>query len=156
MKIEAVTRSGRGNTSLAQKIYPSAELDRALPNADFIVVAAPEMPETHHMFGAPQFAAMKPSAYFVNVARGSLVDEPALIQALGSRKIAGAAIDVASAEPLPPESPLWQSPNLFITPHLAGASEHLWERQTKLVVENLQRWFEGKELINRVDFSRGY
>lgn len=156
MKIEAVTRSGRGDTTLAEKIHPSAGLDRALPNADFIVVAAPEMPETHRMFGARQFAAMKPSCYFVNVARGSLVDEAALVQALESRKIAGAAIDVASAEPLPPESPLWQAPNLIITPHLAGASEHLWERQTKLVVENLERWFEARELLNKVDFSRGY
>lgn len=101
MKIEAVTRSGRGDASLAEKIYPSTELDRALPNADFVVVAAPEMPETHHMFSAPQFAAMKPSAYFLNVARGSLVDEPALIAALATHKIAGAALDVASVEPLP-------------------------------------------------------
>jgi phosphoglycerate dehydrogenase-like enzyme len=156
MKIEAVTRSGTGDTTLAEKIYPTTGLDRAIPNADFIVVAAPEMPETKHMFAAPQFKAMKPSAYFINVARGSLVDDSALIQSLESRKIAGAAIDVATVEPLPPESPLWQAPNLFITPHMAGASEHLWERQTKLVIENLHRWFKGEDLINRVDFSRGY
>jgi phosphoglycerate dehydrogenase-like enzyme len=105
---------------------------------------------------ASRFTAMKPSGYFINVARGSLVDEPALIEALEQRRIAGAALDVAEIEPLPPESPLWKCPNLFITPHLAGASEHLWERQTDLLIDNLDRWFEGRELRNLVDLKRGY
>jgi phosphoglycerate dehydrogenase-like enzyme len=99
---------------------------------------------------------MKPSGYLINVARGSLVDEPALIEALEQQRIAGAALDVAEIEPLPPESPLWNCPNLFITPHLAGASEHLWERQTDLLIDNLERWFEGRELRNLVDLKRGY
>jgi D-2-hydroxyacid dehydrogenase (NADP+) len=99
---------------------------------------------------------MKPSAYFVNVARGALVDESALIHTLEQRKIAGAAIDVASQEPLPPENPLWKADNLFITPHVSAVSEHLWERQTDLVMENLERWFSGRELANRVDLARGY
>ncbi len=131
-------------------------LHEALPLADFVILAAPETPETTGMMGACEFALMKPSAYFVNVARGALVDEPALIQALAQRRIAGAALDVTSQEPLPPENPLWKADNLFITPHMSAVSEHLWERQTDLVIENLERWFSGRELLNRVDLARGY
>ena len=84
------------------------------------------------------------------------MDEPALISALAERRIAGAALDVASQEPLPPENPLWKLDNVFITPHMSAASEHLWERQTDLLMENLERWFAGDELLNRVDLNRGY
>ncbi len=156
MRIEAVTRSGGGDASLASKIYPATELDTALAQADYAVVAAPETPATHQLLGPRQFAAMKPSAYLINVARGSLIDESALASALERRKIAGAAIDVAAEEPLPRESPLWRLDNILITPHLAAASEHLWQRQTDLLLRNLERWFRGEELINRVDFARGY
>lgn len=156
MRIEAVTRSGGGDASLASKIYPATELDMALAQADYAVVAAPETPATHQLLGPRQFAAMKPSAYLINVARGSLIDESALASALERRKIAGAAIDVAAEEPLPRESPLWRLDNILITPHLAAASEHLWQRQTDLLLRNLERWFRGEELINRVDFARGY
>jgi D-2-hydroxyacid dehydrogenase (NADP+) len=156
MKIEAVTRSGRGDTNLAAKIYPASELDAALTQADYIVVAAPETPATHNLLGPRQFAAMKPTAFVVNVARGSLIDEAALAVALDQHKIAGAAIDVAAEEPLPPSSPLWHLDNILVTPHLAAASEHLWQRQTDLLLKNLGRWFEDKDLLNRVDFERGY
>jgi len=156
MRIEAVTRSGGGDASLASKIYPATELDTALAQADYAVVAAPETPATHQLLGPRQFAAMKASAYLINVARGSLIDESALASALERRQIAGAAIDVAAEEPLPRESPLWRLDNILITPHLAAASEHLWQRQTDLLLRNLERWFRGEELINRVDFARGY
>jgi D-2-hydroxyacid dehydrogenase (NADP+) len=156
MQVWAVTRSGRGDAELAERIFPASKLDEALPQADFIVLAAPETPETNHMIGAPQFARMKSSAYLLNVARGALIDESALIEALERRTIAGAAIDVASEEPLPPESPLWKLENLLITPHVSAISDRLWERQTDLVLENLDRWFSGRELINRVDLTRGY
>jgi len=156
LKTSAVTLSGRGDETLVEKIYPVADLDAALAQSDFVVLAAPETPETHHLMDAGRFSAMKPSGYLINVARGSLVDEPALIEALEQRRIAGAALDVAEIEPLPPESPLWKCPNLFITPHLAGASEHLWRRQTDLLIDNLERWFEGRELRNLVDLKRGY
>jgi D-2-hydroxyacid dehydrogenase (NADP+) len=156
MRIEAVTRSGQGDSALAAKIYPAAELEAALAQADYIVVAAPETPATNNLLGPRQFAAMKPTAFVINVARGSLIDEGALAAALEHRKIAGAALDVATEEPLPPESPLWRLDNIFITPHLAAASEHLWPRQTALLLKNLDLWFAGKELINKVDFERGY
>ena len=156
MRVWAVTRSGRDEEGLAEQVFPATKLDEALPQADFVVLAAPETPETRGMIGARQFALMKPSAYFVNISRGALVDEPALISALGRKIIAGAALDVTSKEPLPPESPLWRLENAFITPHMSAVSEHLWERQTDLLIENLERWFAGRELLNRVDLKRGY
>ena len=156
MRVWAVTRSGRAEEGLAEQVFPASKLDEVLPQADFVVLAAPETPETRKMVGAREFGLMKPSAYFLNVSRGALVDEPALISALEQRKIAGAALDVASQEPLPPENSLWKLDNVFITPHMSAASEHLWERQTDLLMENLERWFAGDELLNRVDLNRGY
>jgi len=156
MTIRAVTLSGRGDPQLAEKIYPATELNAALHQADYIVLAAPETAETRHLIGAAQFQAMKRDAYFVNVARGSLVDETAMIEALREHRIAGAALDVTAQEPLPPESPLWGFENVFITPHLSASTENLWTRQTDLVMDNLERWFAGKELRNRVDPARGY
>ena len=156
MRVWAVTRSGRAEEGLAKQVFPASKLDEALAQADFVVLAAPETPETRKMIGAREIALMKPSAYFLNVSRGALVDELALISALGQHKIAGAALDVASQEPLPPENPLWQLDNAFITPHMSAVSEHLWERQANLLMENLERWFAGDELLNRVDLNRGY
>ena len=156
MRVWAVTRSGRAQEGLAEQVFPTSKLDEVLPQADFVVLAAPETPETRKMIGAREFGLMKPSAYFLNVSRGALVDEPALISALEQRRIAGAALDVASQEPLPPENPLWKLDNAFITPHMSAVSEHLWDRQTDLLMENLERWFAGDELLNRVDLNRGY
>jgi phosphoglycerate dehydrogenase-like enzyme len=90
------------------------------------------------------------------VSRGTLVDEAALIDALNNGRLAGAALDVAETEPLPPESPLWKAPNLFITPHTSAISDRLWIRQTELLMDLLERWFDGRELFNRVDPKRGY
>lgn len=156
MRVWAVTRSGRADLSLADGVFPASELARALPEADYLVLAAPDTPSTRHMIGAEQLAAMKPSACLVNIARGSLVDERAMIKALENGTIAAAALDVAEKEPLPPESPLWNAKNVLITPHTSSVSDQLWPRQTKLLLENLERWFSGRELINLVDFTRGY
>ena len=92
----------------------------------------------------------------LNVGRGSLLDEAALIRALQSGQLAGAALDVTGTEPLPPESPLWKAPNLFITPHTSAISERLWNRETALLLDLLERWFGGREMTNIVDFARGY
>jgi len=156
MRLWAVTRSGEGDRQLADKIVPAARLQEALTDADFVILAAPETPETRRMMGSAEFARMKSSAYFMNVSRGALVDEPALINALERHAIAGAALDVASQEPLPPDSPLWKLENVFITPHMSAVSDQLWTRQTDLLLTNLERWFSGEELINRVDLERGY
>ncbi len=156
MRIVAVTRTGQGDAELAGRFLPASRLDEVLPEADYVVLAAPETPETHHLIGARQLAAMKPTAYLINVARGTLVDEAALIETLQRRAIAGAALDVTEREPLPPDSPLWKLDNVLITPHISAVSEHLWDRQTELILDNLERWFAGKELRNRVDLKRGY
>ncbi len=156
MRVWAVTRSGRADDQITERAFAANALHEALPQADFIVVAAPETPETMKMIGHRELSLMKSSAYLINVARGTLIDEPALIRALQQRTIAGAALDVTMEEPLPPESPLWRLENAFITPHSSAISEHLWERQTDLVMENLERWFSGRELLNRVDLLRGY
>lgn len=156
MRVWAVTRSGDADSELAERSFSAATLHRALPEADYIVVAAPDTPATRGMIGAAEFALMKGSAYFVNVARGVIVDEAALIAALERRAIAGAALDVTSREPLSAESPLWKLDNVFITPHVSGISERTWERQRHLLTENLERWFSGRELLNRVSLDRGY
>jgi phosphoglycerate dehydrogenase-like enzyme len=156
MRVWGVTRSGKGDMTCAEKILPVADLNGALPHADYVVICAPETPETKHLIGAEQIARMKGSARLINVARGSLLDESALIDALRVGKLVGAAIDVTSPEPLPADSPLWRAPNLFITPHTSAISERLWLRETELFVKLLEEWFSGKELSNRVDFSRGY
>ncbi|MGH9699917.1 MAG: D-2-hydroxyacid dehydrogenase [Candidatus Acidiferrales bacterium] len=156
MHIHAVTRSGGGDTALAEKFFTVDRLPEALAEADFVLLAAPETPETHAMMGAREFSSMKNSAYFLNVSRGSLVDEPALIAALQKNAIAGAALDVTSQEPLPPENPLWRLDNVFITPHVSALSSQLWDRQTDLLLQNLEAWFGGRELTNRVDLARGY
>lgn len=156
MRVLGVTRSGKSDSALAHQIFPASDLEKALQLADYVVLAAPETPETKHLMGAKQFACMKRAAVFLNVARGSLVDEAALIAALENGQIAGAALDVTATEPLPRESALWRAKNLFITPHISAVSEVLWARQTALFLELLERWFAGKDLFNVLDFSKGY
>ncbi len=99
---------------------------------------------------------MKRGARLINVGRGSLLDETALVRALESGALGGAAVDVTGTEPLPAESPLWKAPNLFITPHTSAVSDRLWVRQAEILVQLLERWFDGRELFNQVDLRRGY
>jgi len=156
MRVWGVTRSGAGDLTHAEKIVPVSRLAEVLPEADYVVIAAPETRETKHLIGAPQIARMKRGARLINVARGSLLDEAALGRALETGALGGAALDVAKIEPLPPESALWKAPNLFITPHTSAVSDRLWQRETALLLELLERWFDGREMFNRVDFARGY
>jgi phosphoglycerate dehydrogenase-like enzyme len=156
MRVWGVSRSGQGDTGLAEKIVCIRSLAGVLPHADFVVVSAPETRETRHLIGAKEIALMKPTARLINVARGSLVDQAALIAALQSRNLAGAALDVSDPEPPSPEDPLWKAPNLFLTPHTSAISDRLWARQTALLLDLLERWFDGRELFNRVDLRRGY
>jgi phosphoglycerate dehydrogenase-like enzyme len=156
MRVWGVTRSGTGDLTNSEKILAAKDLHEALPDADFVLIAAPETAETRHLIGAPQIAQMKRGARLINVGRGSLLDEAALIQALKSGALGGAALDVTRVEPLPVESPLWKTPNLMITPHTSGVSDRLWHRQTAILMDLLERWFDGRELFNLVDFARGY
>ena len=156
MRVWGVTRSGDGDGAYVEKVVAAENLNEVLPQADFVVIAAPETAETKQLIGAEQIRRMKRGARLTNVARGSLLDEAALIQALQSGGLGGAAVDVASTEPLPPESPLWKVPNLMITPHTSAVSDRLWVRQTALLMELLERWFDGREMFNRVNLARGY
>jgi phosphoglycerate dehydrogenase-like enzyme len=156
VRVWGVTRSGNGDATHAEKIVPADQLDQVLPQADYVVIAAPETHETAHLMNAARITKMKPGARLINVGRGSLLDEAALLNALQSGALAGAALDVTATEPLPPNSPLWKAPNLFITPHTSAVSDRLWVRQADTLVQLLERWFDGRELFNQVDFSRGY
>jgi D-2-hydroxyacid dehydrogenase (NADP+) len=156
MRVWGVTRSGKGDTTDAEKLVPVSQLEEVLPQADYVVLAAPETPETRTLINASLISKIKRGARFINVARGSLLEETALLHALENGYLAGAALDVTATEPLPPVSPLWKAPNLFITPHTSGVSDRLWVRQTDLLMDLLERWFDGRELFNQVDFAKGY
>jgi phosphoglycerate dehydrogenase-like enzyme len=156
MRVWGVTRSGKGDATRAERIVPASQLEETLPHADYVVIAAPETSETRHLIGAAQIARMKLGARLINVGRGSLLDEAALIRALENGALGGAALDVTSVEPLPADSPLWKAPNLFITPHTSAVSDRLWHRETALLMDLLGRWFGGREMFNQVDFARGY
>jgi phosphoglycerate dehydrogenase-like enzyme len=156
MQVIGVTRSGKGDLTHAQKIVAIEKLDEVLPQADYVVLAVPETGATKQLFDAPRLARMKPGARIINLGRGSAIDEAALVAALDSGHLAGAALDVTDTEPLPAESPLWTARNAFITPHTSAISARLWQRESDLLVQLLERWFAGRELFNVVDLSKGY
>jgi len=149
---------GRGDTEgrIPEAIYGPEELTEMLPQCDYVLVSAPLTHATEALIGSEELAAMKPSAYLINIARGELVDEEALVEALQSRQIAGAALDVFSEEPLPSMNPLWDLPNVLMTPHISGASPIYSERLSDLFAENLRRYVAGQTLLNLVDKDREY
>lgn len=118
---------------------------------DWVFVSAPATSDTRHMFGADEFAAMKNSAWLINVARGTLVDQDALLAALNNKTIGGTALDVTDPEPLPEDHPLWNFENVLLTPHNAGHTPKHWDRLADIVAENLERLDAGDPLENRVD-----
>jgi phosphoglycerate dehydrogenase-like enzyme len=159
MRVWGVTRYGKSDSSHAEKVVPASQLNEVLPHADYVVLAAPETADTtksQQLFAAQQIGLMKPGARLINIGRGSLLDEAILIRALETGALGGAALDVTSVEPLPADSPVWKAPNLFITPHTSAVSDRLWDRETALLVDLLERWFAGREMFNQVDFTRGY
>lgn len=138
------------------EVWPSSQLLELLRHSDYVVLSVPVTPETTGMISREQLAVMKPRARLINVGRGPLIDEAALIDALRERRIAGAALDVFDKEPLPPDSPLWDLDNLLITPHTAGISEKMWERHYALFSQNVRRYLSGQTLLGMVDKQRGY
>jgi D-2-hydroxyacid dehydrogenase (NADP+) len=136
--------------------YPIGALHERLPHWDVVVLAAPQTRETQGLIGAPELALMRRDAILVNIARGKLVREADLIDALTRGLIGGAALDVVEDEPLDPGSPLWGLPNVFITPHVAGFRPQYWERLTDLFLENLRRYRANEPLLNVVDKQAGY
>jgi len=132
----------------ADRLYPSSELKTMLSEADFVVLICPETEETRGMIGEDEIAAMKKGSVLINISRGSIVDEEALIASLKSGHLGGAALDVASKEPLPPESPLWDMPNVIISPHSASTADNENEKLTEIFIDNLHRYIEGKPFRN--------
>lgn len=137
-------------------IHGPDDLDRLISRADWVIAAAPLTAETHGMFDARRFGMMQPSARFINIGRGQLVVEDALVEAVSKRWIAGAALDVFDTEPLPPDSPLWRVPGLIVSPHMSGDTVGWRDELGAQFVELYDRWEAGRALSNVVDKQRGY
>jgi phosphoglycerate dehydrogenase-like enzyme len=152
----AVGDTGDAAGEIPQQFYSPQSLHEMLAECDYVVIALPLTSETVHFVGEAELRAMKPGAYLVNIARGPIVDEEVLIQALREGWIAGAGLDVFEEEPLPSDSPLWDMENVLISPHVAGFTPRYDERAVALFAENLRRYVEGEPLLNLVDKARGY
>jgi phosphoglycerate dehydrogenase-like enzyme len=156
LHVRAIARTPRPAAAPFESIAGPSDLLAELGAADHVVDVLPITPATRGLFDAEAFAAMKTTGLFVNIGRGSTVDERALIEALEGGVIAGAALDVFETEPLPADSPLWQMPNVLVSPHRAGDHEG-WERDVvTLFLDNLGRFVAGEELRNVVDVELGY
>ncbi|MBE3559186.1 MAG: D-2-hydroxyacid dehydrogenase [Ktedonobacteraceae bacterium] len=138
------------------RLYPVAQLHEMLRQSDYVVVAVPLTPATEKLIGKPELRVMRAHCYLVNVSRGRVIDEGALIQALREGWIAGAGLDVAEHEPLAADSPLYALPNVILTPHISGVSMHYDRRLTAFFAENLRRYRAGEPLLNLYNPARGY
>jgi phosphoglycerate dehydrogenase-like enzyme len=156
MRVLAVRGNPGNGTNGADAVYGADKLDEVLPQADYVLLCTPVTPATTGMINRSRLAKMKSDAYLINVGRGPLVDDNALLEALQARRIGGAALDVFVEEPLPPESPYWPLDNLLITPHTAAVTDNLWDRHYDLIVENMTRFLEGRPLLYEVDKQKGY
>jgi phosphoglycerate dehydrogenase-like enzyme len=148
--------TGDPQAEIPDRIYPAQALHSFLGECDYVALTIPLTGDTRHLIDAPALAAMKPNAVLINIARGSVVDETALIDALQTRRIAGAALDVFSQEPLPEDSPLWKLPNVILSPHISGFSDQYDARAMEVFTENLRRFIGGEPLLNLVDRAREY
>ena len=140
----------------ADEVLPPDRLHDLLSRSDFVVITLPLTSETRGLIGRAELAAMKPDGWLINIARGAIVDEEALLEALRERRIGGACLDVFAEEPLPEDSPFWDLPNVIITPHNSWSSPHIQEREIELFLENLRRYVSGEPLLNVVDKQAGY
>ncbi len=156
MHVIAVREHPEKGAEGADEILGPAKIDYVFQQADYILLAAPVTENTKAIANAERLAMMKRDACLINVGRGPLVDEPALADALRASKIGGAALDVFPKEPLAADSPLWDLPNLLITPHTAALTDKLWERHYALFSENLRRYLHGETLLAVVDKRKGY
>ncbi|MBH5392163.1 D-2-hydroxyacid dehydrogenase [Bradyrhizobium sp. CNPSo 4019] len=138
------------------QLFGPNELDKLLPVCDFVVLAVPSTSDTVGLIGATELSRMRPSAFLINIARGTVIKEAELIDALQSAKIAGALLDVFEREPLPQESPLWTLPNVIVTPHTSGTPTDYTKRFFDIFAENIERYLAGQPLKNVVDVRRGY
>lgn len=155
MDVTVVARTTRTDPDLGH-LLGTDDLDGALPDADFVVLAAPLTEQTHGLMDARRLALMRPDARLVNVGRGELVDEEALVDALRAGRLAGAALDVFHTEPLPAGHPFWTLPNVIVSPHMSGDVVGWRTALVEQFADNLRRWTSGRPLVNVVDKTAGY
>jgi len=156
MRIHALKRHRVEEEPLADRVFSPKELEPFLASADYLVVTLPLTPETRGILDEKRLAVMKPSAVLVNIARGGLIRQDALIDALQSGRLVGAGLDVFEQEPLPADSPLYRMSNVVLTPHIAGLHPNYLDRATSLFIVNLARYLKGESLLHEVDKRAGY
>ena len=156
MRVVATRRGGTEGPAGVEVFSGADALHRILPRSDYLVLAVPQTDATQGLLGARELAMLPTSAVVINVARGGVVDEDALTEALREKRLRGAGLDVFGREPLPADSPLWDLPNVLVLPHVSGASHGFWRRQTDLIIQNLRRYAAGEPLLNTVDKQAGY
>jgi phosphoglycerate dehydrogenase-like enzyme len=156
MIVRAVTRRPREDPAPADEVWPVERLGDLAATSDWLVGVAPATPATQGLVSRAVLTRMPAHAVFLNLGRGALVDEPALIERLERGAIAGAALDVFADEPLPPSSPLWAMSQVIVTPHVSGYGPRYWERAVEMFAGNLRAWLEGRPLANVVDKREGY
>jgi phosphoglycerate dehydrogenase-like enzyme len=155
MRVVATRRSGAPDDN-ALIVTGADALKQLLGMSDYVVLTVPATVETRGLIGAAELARMRRGAVLVNVARGSLIDEDALVAALRSRHLRGAGLDVFATEPLPAAAPLWRLPNVLIMPHVSATTPHFWQREGDLIMDNIERYLAGRPLRNTVDTAAGY
>ncbi|MGH7555094.1 MAG: D-2-hydroxyacid dehydrogenase [Longimicrobiales bacterium] len=156
MNVVALRRNAGGSEDGVELITGDDALRTLLARSDYVVISVPSTRETRGMIGARELAAMRADAVLVNVARGEVVDEDALVEVLRAGRLRGAALDVFRTEPLPAESPLWDLPNVLILPHVSGTTDRFWSREAALIVDNVRRYLGVEPLRNVVDKAIGY
>src|SRR5204862_6320699 len=156
MRVSGVRRKAGPSEPGVERVVAADRLAEVVGEADYLAIAAPLTSATRGAISREVISRMKPTAWIMNIARGAIVDEPAMIDALQAKRIGGAALDVFTTEPLPKDSPLWRLDNVIVTPHHSGSSPRAGERTLALFAENLRRYKSGEPLINRVDFEAGY
>ncbi len=156
LRVEGVGRRARASDDDFVVVHAREDLNAVLPGADYVVIVVPLTDETRGLFGAAQLGAMKPTARLINVARGAVLDESALVEALRRGQIAGAALDVTAIEPLPGNSPLWSMPEVIISPHMSGDYVGYQDVVVSAFIDNFQRFRAGQSLLNVVDKASGF
>jgi phosphoglycerate dehydrogenase-like enzyme len=156
LQVEGVGRRARAQDADFGLVHAVGDLNRVLGTADYVVLITPLTAQTRGLFDAARFAAMAPQARFINVGRGALIDEAALLAALRSGAIAGAALDVFVTEPLPEDSPMWDAPNLIVSPHMSGDTHDFRQAVAARFAQNLRRFAAGQPLENLIDRKLGF
>ncbi len=156
IKVLGLRRNPDRSSSFVDRMFGPDQLQEMLPACDWVVISAAATKETDGMIGATELNAMKKSAHIINIARGALIKEGELIKTLREGRIAGAGLDVFEKEPLEESSPLWELPNVIITPHIAAGTPYYVDRLVDIFCDNIRRYYSGKPLINLVDRKLGY